>query len=57
LRAPEPQQLLDALQLSRTRTDRIERWDVVIVGAGTAGRVAAMHFAHGNKRLLVLEAR
>lgn len=37
--------------------DRIERWDVVIVGAGTAGSVAAMHLARANKRVLVLEAR
>lgn len=33
------------------------RWDVVVVGAGTAGSTAAMHLARAGKRVLVLEAR
>lgn len=38
-------------------TEPIERWDAVVVGAGTAGSTAALHLARANKRVLLLDAR
>ncbi len=38
-------------------TERIEHWDAVVVGAGTAGSAAALHLARANKRVLLIDAR
>jgi flavin-dependent dehydrogenase len=35
----------------------VERWDVIVVGAGTAGATAALHLAAARFRVLLLDAR